>query len=199
MFDFLKGKNWVVDCDALRCDDICISRISLHALILIPSLHSFWLLVYIPFATFQSKQMFDFLKGKNWVVHCDVLRCDDICISRISLPARLFFSSLHSFWSLVDISGMLRSMIIARLGPSRSTIFNPQASRYSKSKWFAPWIKKCFDFRFCAGCSFSDLLGISRGVRGMQRLLLLGCGEAAGGAGPGKRRAGLLCYRGYLQ
>ena len=126
MFDFLKGKNWVVDCDALRCDDICISRISLHALILITSLHSFWLLVYIPFATFQSKQMFDFLKGKNWVVHCDVLRCDDICISRISLPARLFFSSLHSFWSLVDISGMLRSMIIARLGPSRSTIFNPQ-------------------------------------------------------------------------
>ena len=76
---------------------------------------------------------------------------------------------------------------------------NLQSSRYSKFKLFAPWIKKCFDFQFCAGCSFSDLLGISRGVRGMQRLLLLGCGEAAGGAGAGRPRAGLLCCRGYLQ
>ena len=67
--------------------------------------HSFWSLVYISFAIFRSKQMFDFLKEKNWEWHCDMIRsrvrCDEIGILRISLRLNSLPALLYSHPSIL--------------------------------------------------------------------------------------------------
>ena len=77
MFDLSNEKNRIRRCDVLRCVDMLILKYLLQALVLVSSLNSFELLVYISFANFRSKQMFGISEEKTRIRRCDVLRCDD--------------------------------------------------------------------------------------------------------------------------
>ena len=88
----------------MRCDELCISKYSIQALFLVSSLNSFGSLGYISLANFRSKQMFDLSKEEYRIRRCDVLMCDDMCISKYLRQALFLVSSLNSFGSLGYIS-----------------------------------------------------------------------------------------------
>ena len=108
IFDFLNETNWEWSCEMMRsrvrCDEI-------GDLLLFPSVESFWSLVYISFANFRSKQIFDFLNETNWERHCDAQATSQVQWDWHfeNFATSSAFILLHSFWSLVYISGTLQT------------------------------------------------------------------------------------------